>query len=233
MLWPTSRDTGSQSRSISRIRVDSRIVSTNVVDGVYEVPTSSVGHHEGSALPGQPGNLIYLGMSEACTPVVSSPNCLSSQPGDVIAVFTESHRAEWEVLDTVAVPKDGYGSMCPTADTRITLCACATSRPTHQGFLAPTGYHRSASAGRAKDLAISHTRNAIAGAPRLPGAKDPNRRFMYRATCIGERKRVYGSLLCGPRWRPITAWMSSEGRSRSHDALRQARAKRRTNRRPT
>ncbi|MFN0072524.1 MAG: sortase [Chloroflexota bacterium] len=101
-----------------------RMMEVGVRGGEFEVPAWEVGHHAGSAMPGQPGNSVFAGHLETINAgrVFARLNQLGA--GDIVAVYTETHRAEW--LWEVRLTHNSQSEfIAHTDDVRITLYTCA------------------------------------------------------------------------------------------------------------
>jgi LPXTG-site transpeptidase (sortase) family protein len=110
--------------TIPRIKVDERVMEVGVENGEYVAPAWDVGHQEDSVNPGEPGNSVFNGHLTTINAGHVFARLHELRPGDVIYVFTESHRLTWTVEQVYTTDNDDGSFMTPTDDTRITLYTC-------------------------------------------------------------------------------------------------------------
>ncbi len=108
---------------IPRIDLDSPVVEVGIVDGAWEVAKYAVGHHLGTALPGQPGNLVLSGHRGLYgAPFKRLPEL---KIGDEILVYDALGRVfRYRVAQMVEVWPTQVEVMYPTRDPTITLITC-------------------------------------------------------------------------------------------------------------
>jgi len=111
--------------NIPRIKLDSSVVEVGVQDGEYQVPSFDVGHHEGSANPGEPGNSVFTGHLETINAGRVFARLKELSVGDTVYTYTRTHRYDWVVQEVRTVPNSEKSFILPTQDTRITLYTCA------------------------------------------------------------------------------------------------------------
>ena len=110
--------------TIPRIKVDERVMEVGVENGEYVAPAWDIGHQEDSVNPGEPGNSVFNGHLTTINAGHVFARLHELRPGDVIYVFTESHRLTWTVEQVYTTDNDDGSFMAPTDDTRITLYTC-------------------------------------------------------------------------------------------------------------
>ncbi len=114
---------------IPRIELDSQVVDVGIrQEGdklVWDVAAQAVGYHQGTGLPGQPGNVVLSGH-------ISSRyhgNVFHRLPevgkGDVVVLEThDTHSFVYQVVDTRVVLPTAVEVMDPTPDETLTLITC-------------------------------------------------------------------------------------------------------------
>ena len=110
--------------TIPRIKVDERVMEVGVENGEYVAPAWDIGHQEDSVNPGEPGNSVFNGHLTTINAGHVFARLHELRPGDVIYVFTESHRLTWTVEQVYTTDNDDSSFIAPTQDTRITLYTC-------------------------------------------------------------------------------------------------------------
>jgi sortase A len=91
---------------------------------VWETVPFAVGHHQGTANPGEPGNVVLSGH-------ISSPNegaifkrLPQLKVGDAVIVATAQQHHLYRVTDTEVVTPAAVEVLQPTADATLTLLTC-------------------------------------------------------------------------------------------------------------
>jgi LPXTG-site transpeptidase (sortase) family protein len=110
--------------TIPRIKVDERVMEVGVENGEYIAPAWDVGHQEDSVNPGEPGNSVFNGHLTTINAGHVFARLRELKPGDVIYVFTKTHRLTWTVEQVYTTDNDDNSFIAPTDDTRITLYTC-------------------------------------------------------------------------------------------------------------
>jgi LPXTG-site transpeptidase (sortase) family protein len=114
--------------SVPAIDLDADVVPASLVplDGgvTWEVPAFKVGHAQGTASAGQPGNAVLLGHVTS----VHSGNVFQdldhARIGDVVNVFADDRAFEYRVVSTVHVPRSD-SSVLEQGDTpAVSLITC-------------------------------------------------------------------------------------------------------------
>ncbi|HUP28453.1 MAG TPA: sortase [Chloroflexia bacterium] len=97
----------------------------------WQVADFAVGHHQGSANPGQPGNVVLSGHVDYKGQVFKDLN--KSKKGDEVIVYTEKGQYLYVITDMVIVKEVGVPEeqkrrnaayMNPTADPTLTMITC-------------------------------------------------------------------------------------------------------------
>ena len=110
--------------TIPRIKVDERVMEVGVANGEYVAPAWDIGHQEDSVNPGEPGNSVFNGHLTTINAGHVFARLHELRPGDVIYVFTKTHRLTWTVEQVFSTSNDDNSFIQPTDDTRITLYTC-------------------------------------------------------------------------------------------------------------
>lgn len=110
--------------SIPAIGIDYRVVESEIRDGTYAVPSWAIGHHSDSALPGAPGNSVYNGHLDHLVEGWVFANLKNLKTGDMVYVYTPTHRTEWVVTSVGQFPRPDSSFISPSAEPRITLYTC-------------------------------------------------------------------------------------------------------------
>ncbi len=124
---------------IPKIKLDSKIVevgiTTMVINGVqqatWQVADYAVGHHEGTGVPGRPGNIVLSGHVDIKGEVFRDLDKLAI--GDRFTLFSDAGQFEYVVTDIklvreVGVPREvqlaNASFMNPTPDETVTMITC-------------------------------------------------------------------------------------------------------------
>ncbi len=106
-----------------RIRIPAIGVDAPVVEGDgWEQLKKGVGHHPGSANPGQRGNLVLSGHDDVYGEVFRYLDRL--KPGDKIIVYTADKAYTYVVTEIHIVEPTDVQWLAPTAQPTITLISC-------------------------------------------------------------------------------------------------------------
>jgi len=106
-----------------RIRIPAIGVDAPVVEGDgWEQLKKGVGHHPGSANPGQRGNLVLSGHDDVYGEVFRYLDRL--KPGDKIFVYTANKAYTYIVTETHIVEPTDVQWLAPTSQPTITLISC-------------------------------------------------------------------------------------------------------------
>lgn len=124
---------------IPKIGLDSKIVevgiTTAVINGVrqatWQVADYAVGHHQGTGVPGRPGNIVLSGHVDIKGEVFRDLDKLSI--GDTFSLYSDSGQFQYVVTDIklvreVGVPREvqlaNAAFMNPTVDETVTMITC-------------------------------------------------------------------------------------------------------------
>lgn len=127
---PTTRPSAAQVR-IPSINVDSRIVELGTTFDekgvlVWETPKNAVGHHLGTANPGEKGNMVLSG--HISSPVKQEGNVFSRLPdvklGALVEVDTSEGTYTYQVVSRQVVEPTEISVMDPTPTPVLTLITC-------------------------------------------------------------------------------------------------------------
>jgi sortase A len=97
----------------------------------WQVADFAVGHHAGTANPGQPGNVVLSAHVDYKGQVFKDLN--KAQKGDEVIVYTQKGQYLYVVTDIVLVKEDGVSDeqkrfnaayMDPTPDPTLTMITC-------------------------------------------------------------------------------------------------------------
>ncbi|HEX8229742.1 MAG TPA: sortase [Chloroflexia bacterium] len=111
----------------SRLRIpvmflDSAVHEVTVNMGEWEVSPMDVGHHEGTANPGDVGNVVLAGHRDINSALFRELDRL--QPGDEVFVSNGLGEYRYLVEESLVVSPDYVEVMDPTNDKRLTLITC-------------------------------------------------------------------------------------------------------------
>ncbi len=124
---------------IPKIRLDSKIVevgiTTAVINGIrqatWQVADYAVGHHQGTGIPGRPGNIVLSGHVDIKGEVFRDLDKLSI--GDSFTLYSDAGEFHYIVTDIklvreVGVPREvqlaNAAFMAPTIDETVTMITC-------------------------------------------------------------------------------------------------------------
>ncbi len=107
---------------IPKIGLDSPIREVTVDLGTWQVADFAVGHHLGTANPGQTGNMVLAGHRDIRGSVFLRLNEL--QPGDRFEVFTDSEVFRYVVSEINEVGPTAVEVLNPTIEPTATLITC-------------------------------------------------------------------------------------------------------------
>jgi sortase A len=138
---PKEEDTSPPVRlSIPSVKIDSKIVPVSwkmipapggALTSEWQVADYAVGHHAGTANPGQPGNVVLSGHVDYRGQVFKDLNKVHK--GDEVTVYTEKGQYIYVVTDLVIVKEEGVSDaqkrqnaayMNPTPDKTLTMITC-------------------------------------------------------------------------------------------------------------
>lgn len=106
-----------------RIQIPAIDVDAPVVQGdSWEQLKKGVGHHIGSANPGQNGNLVLTAHNDVFGEIFRDLDRLV--PGDIVIVYTLQRQYIYVVTETRIIAPTEVEVMQPTADASITLISC-------------------------------------------------------------------------------------------------------------
>jgi len=103
---------------IPAINVDAQIVPGDSWDQLKK----GVGHHIGSANPGERGNMVLSGHNDVFGEIFRHLDQL--KPGDEVIVYTGGQRYRYVVSDSRFVAPTQVEVMLPTSDPTVTLISC-------------------------------------------------------------------------------------------------------------
>jgi sortase A len=123
---------------IPKIGVDSPVVETPPVDGVWDVADWAVGHLTTTPNPGAPGNMALSAHDDIKGEVFKRLDEL--HPGDQIRLYTPHALYVYTVINQEAVDPSDVAVLNPTARPTVTLISCTpywvdTQRLVVQGVL--------------------------------------------------------------------------------------------------
>ncbi|MEO8287964.1 MAG: class D sortase [Chloroflexota bacterium] len=102
--------------------LDSPVHEVTVNMGQWEVSPMDIGHHEGTANPGETGNVVLAGHRDINSALFRDLDRL--QPGDEIFVSNSTGEYRYIVRDSYVIAPDHIEVMDPTPDKRVTLITC-------------------------------------------------------------------------------------------------------------
>jgi LPXTG-site transpeptidase (sortase) family protein len=102
--------------------LDSPVHEVTVNMGVWQVSPMDIGHHEGTAGPGQAGNMVLAGHRDINSALFRELDRL--KPGDEVFVSNSLAEYRYIVTESFVVSPDHIEVMDPTDDRRVTLITC-------------------------------------------------------------------------------------------------------------
>jgi sortase A len=107
---------------IPRLELVTPIKEVYLQDGVWQVADYAAGYHHGSALPGEPGNMVMAGHAGLRGAVFRSLGAL--RPGDDVLVDAGSWRYRYQVREQMSVWPTQVEVMASTPKPVLTLITC-------------------------------------------------------------------------------------------------------------
>jgi LPXTG-site transpeptidase (sortase) family protein len=102
--------------------LDSPINEVKINMGAWEVSPMDIGHHEGTANPGEVGNVVLAGHRDINSALFRELDRL--KPGDAVFVSNSIQEYKYVVTDSFVVSPTHTEVMDPTDDKRVTLITC-------------------------------------------------------------------------------------------------------------
>jgi len=114
--------------SIPSIGLASKVVPAGLINRAgqvtWEVPPFVVGHAEGTAGAGAPGNAVLMGHITSRNLGNVFINLDKVQVGDMLAVFSGDRQFNYRVVEVKAVPRTDVSVVGPTDKPTVTLITC-------------------------------------------------------------------------------------------------------------
>ena len=108
---------------IPKIDVDSPIVQTPPVNGVWQVADWQVGHLNSTPNPGSPGNGAYAAHDDIKGEIFKRVGQLA--PGDSVWIYTTHYLYRYIVVRQLTVSPSDVAVLNPTIKPTITLISCS------------------------------------------------------------------------------------------------------------
>jgi sortase A len=102
--------------------LDSPVQEVKLDFGQWQVSPMDIGHHEGSANPGQVGNVVLAGHRDINSALFRDLDRL--KPGDDVYVSNTLGEYHYVVRESMVVSPSDTEVMDPTTDHRLTLITC-------------------------------------------------------------------------------------------------------------
>ncbi len=102
--------------------LDSRIEEVTINMGVWQVSPMDIGHHKGTANPGEVGNVVLAGHRDINSALFRELDRL--KPGDEVFVSNSLREYRYIVSESFVVGPTHTEVMAPTNDKRVTLITC-------------------------------------------------------------------------------------------------------------
>ncbi len=102
--------------------LDSRIEEVTINMGVWQVSPMDIGHHKGTANPGEVGNVVLAGHRDINSALFRELDRL--KPGDEVFVSNSLREYRYIVSESFVVGPTHTEVMTPTNDKRVTLITC-------------------------------------------------------------------------------------------------------------
>jgi sortase A len=114
---------------IPTIDLDSKVVpiGTKTDDKghiLWETAAFAVGHHRGTGLPGETGNVVLSGHISSPREGAVFHNLTRVKEGDGVVVSTSGHQYLYVVTDTKTVTPDAVDVLDPTDESILTMITC-------------------------------------------------------------------------------------------------------------
>jgi len=107
---------------IPKIGVDTAVEEVTINLGTWQVADFVAGHHQGTAMPGQNGNMVLVGHRDIRGSVFLRLNEL--QKGDEFQVFTANSSYRYIITEVRVVEPTEVSVLNPTIDPTATLITC-------------------------------------------------------------------------------------------------------------
>lgn len=107
---------------IPKIGVDTSVQEVTVNLGTWQVADFVAGHHQGTAMPGQPGNMVIAGHRDIRGSIFLRLNEL--QKGDEFKVVTDNGSYRYVITEVKEVAPTEISVLNPTIDPTATLITC-------------------------------------------------------------------------------------------------------------
>lgn len=107
---------------IPKIGVDTKVEEVTINLGTWQVADWVAGHHEGTAMPGQNGNMVLVGHRDIRGSIFLRLNEL--QKGDEFQVFTDTASYRYVITEVREVAPTEVSVLNPTLDPTATLITC-------------------------------------------------------------------------------------------------------------
>ncbi len=113
---------------IPKIELDSSVVeiSTKIEKGelIWQTASNAVGHHQGTADPGEVGNIVLSGHIRSLREGMVFNRLPQLAPGDTVYLYSEFGKFRYKVVETKVVLPTAVEVMDPTPDITLTLITC-------------------------------------------------------------------------------------------------------------
>jgi sortase A len=119
---PAPSDPRPQQLAIPAIGLDTPVYEVFVQDGAWQVADYAAGYHNGSALPGEPGNTVMAGHAGLRGGVFRDLGSVSA--GNEVFVMAGGWRYRYRVREVKSVWPDQVEVMDPTPTRVLTLITC-------------------------------------------------------------------------------------------------------------
>ena len=107
---------------IPRLGLNEPVVEVTVNLGAWQVADNAVGHNVGTAMPGQPGNMVLVGHRDIRGSIFLRLN--EMQQGDEFSVVSDNGVFRYQVTSISEVDPTEVSVMNPTVDPTATLITC-------------------------------------------------------------------------------------------------------------
>lgn len=110
---------------IPALELDSEVVESRFIDGMWQVPKFVVGHLEGTARAGEDGNTVLVGHSTSISSGEIFADIDRLKPGDLIVVGSDTRTFSYRVREVGVVSWDDLSVVKPTPNRRtLTMLTC-------------------------------------------------------------------------------------------------------------
>jgi LPXTG-site transpeptidase (sortase) family protein len=106
---------------VPRLGIDLAVTPSKIIDGYWEVSETTASHGEGSANPGENGNVVVFAHARSGMFL----NLRNIKKDDEVYILTGDKKHTYKVSEIVSVYPDDITSVAPTDSEALTLFTCS------------------------------------------------------------------------------------------------------------